>query len=199
MRRFIIPLIAFALLACLNKATLRRRSSPTEAAIALKVAQELLYEDAAAAEDSLRSLAVGYPHTQPGEKSRFYLGQALFIQGRYRKALRQFARFERSYSVKQSILRPLALLAQGNCLEEMGRLDDAVKRYLELPERYPESGIGVDVYFGAARCLMLLEEYDRATLIYRMIMEEYPEREYPAIYHKAAGEVGKIDALRNIF
>lgn len=172
---------------------------PKEAAISLLTAQQLIGRSPEAAEDTLRSLIMRYPRTKPGKKAHYYLGQALFIQGKYEEALTEFEGFEKSYPVKKSFLKGAALYAQGNCLEEVQRFEEAMDRYLKLSERYPESTFVPFAKLGAGRCMVFLRQYDRAEALYKQMLEDYTRVDYQEINASIKGELGKIDALRNIF
>jgi len=172
---------------------------PKEASISLLTAQQLIGRSPEAAEDTLRSLIMRYPRTKPGKKAHYYLGQALFIQGKYEEALTEFEGFEKSYPVKKSFLKGAALYAQGNCLEEVQRFEEAMDRYLKLPERYPESTFVPFAKLGAGRCMVFLRQYDRAEALYKQMLEDYTRVDYQEINASIKGELGKIDALRNIF
>ena len=173
------------------------KAPPKEAA--LLTAQQLIGRSPEAAEDTLRSLMMRSPRTLAGKKAHYYLGQALYMQGKYEDALTEFEEFEKSYPVKKSFLKGAALYAQGNCLEELQRLEEAIDRYLKLPERYPESTFVPFAKLGAGRCMVFLRQYDRAETLYNEMLEDYTRNDYPVINASIKGELGKIDALRNIF
>lgn len=177
----------------------KQKVDPVEAKVALKIGQEYLTEDLRLAEDTLQYLATKYPRSMSGEKALFYLGQAYFIEGRYEDALEHFTRFEKNYSVKKSFLRPSALYAQGNCLEEMERYEEATQRYLELPKKYPKSGLVPQAYLGAGRCLVIMRDFVEAESLYTRLAKDYTEAKYPDVYFKAKGALGKIDAMKNMF
>lgn len=177
----------------------KEKVDPVEAKIALKVGQEYLTKDLRLAEDTLQYLATKFPRTASGEKAIFYLGQALFMEGRYEEALEHFTRFEKQYSIKKSFMRPSALYAQGNCLEELGQYEDAVTRYIELTKKYPESGLLPQAYLGAGRCLVAARNLVEAESLYTKLAKDYPEYKYPEIYRKAKGALGEIGAMKNMF
>jgi TolA-binding protein len=175
------------------------KAPPKDAALALLTAQQLMETSPEAAEDTLRQIISRYPRTQPGKKAHYYLGQTLFYQGRDEEALTEFEEFEKTYPVKKSFLRPASLYAQGNCLEEMQKFEDAITRYLELPEKYEESSFVPFAKLGAGRCMLILKQYDRAEALYNQMLEEYSTVDYPIIHATVEGELGRIYALRNIF
>ena len=175
------------------------KAPPKEAALALLTAQQLVETSPEAAEDTLRGIIMRYPRTQPGKKAHYYLGQALFNQGRFQEALTEFEEFEKTYPVKKSFLRAASFYAQGNCLEEMQRFEEATARYLELPEKYEESSFVPFAQLGAGRCMVILRQYDRAEELYNQMLEEYPRSDFPAIHAAVESELGRIDALRNVF
>jgi TolA-binding protein len=173
---------------------------PKEASLNLRTAQVLMQQqNLKAAEDTLRSVVKKYPRTMPGQKSHYYLGQVLYYQGRYGEARVEFAEFEKVYSNKKSFLMASSLYGQANCYEEEGKLDEAAKTYLQLPEKYKESGLVPDTRLSAARCYTLAKQYDRAVEIYEQLEKDYPRKDFPVIYSKAESGLGKIDALKNLF
>lgn len=177
----------------------RDKTPPAEASISLKVAQELFFTNVTMAEDSLRALIAKFPNTIPGEKALYYLGQALFIQSRYEEAIEQYAAFERKYSVKNSVFKPLAYLGQGNCLENMGRYEEALNHYLDFGEKYPDAGNIPEALLAAGRCMIELNQLDRAEELFEEMAGEYTKEESPILFAKILGELGRIEGLRYKF
>jgi tetratricopeptide (TPR) repeat protein len=175
------------------------KAPPKEAALSLLIAQQLVEVSPAEAEDTLRNLIARYPRTQPGKKAHYYLGQALFMQGNFEEALTEFTEFEKSYPVKKSFLRPAALFAQGNCLEELNRLEEAIERYSQLPDKYSESAFIPFAKIGTGRCMIILKQFDQAEEIFTQMLDDYPSSNYQVIYWTAQNHLGRIDALRNMF
>lgn len=178
-----------------------RKPPPKEAAMALFEARSIMDQDPMQAEQVLRDLNARYNNTLPGQKAHFYLGQVLYYQERFNEALTEFEEFESNYKVKKSFLRPAALYAQGNCLECMQLWDDAINRYLELPEKYPESGLVVHAKLSAGRCMRISGQFDRAEGYFEEMLEDYPEfdSETRHINFKIQTELGKISAIKNVF
>ncbi len=173
---------------------------PKEASLSLRTAQVLLQQqNVKASEDSLRNLIKRYPQTVPGKKALYYLGQALYFEGRYPEAKEQFAKFSKVYPVKKSFLLASALYGEANCLEEEGKYDEAATTYLELPKKFPKSGLKPHAYLGAGRCYVLAKKFDKAQPLFEQILKDYPRKDYPVIYARAESQLGEIDALKNLF
>ncbi len=173
---------------------------PKEASLSLRTAQILLQQqNVKASEDSLRNLINRYPKTVPGKKAIYYLGQALYFEGRYPEAREQFAKFEKAYPNKKSFLLASALYGVANCYEEEGKLEEAAATYLDLTKKYPKSGLKPHALLGAGRCYILAKKYDKAQPLLEQITKDYPRREYPVIYAKAESQLGEIEALKNLF
>jgi len=195
----VIGIIVLAPIVITNLASRGKKAAPTEAALGLINAQQLIQQNPQAAEDSLRYIMQTYPRSMPGQKARYYLGEVLYRQQRFAEAREQYTLFEESYSVKNSFLKAAAFYAQANCFEEEGNLAEAVNVYLELLKKYPECSYIPFAKLGAARCMILSMRLDEATELLEPMLEDYPLKDYKFIYQKAESELGKIDAIKNKF
>ncbi|RNC81325.1 MAG: hypothetical protein ED559_05910 [Phycisphaera sp.] len=70
-------------------------------------------------------------------RAQFQIGECLFAQGDHEEAVKAFLRVDLVYAYPQ--WSAAALYEAGRCFEELERIDDAVKQYTDVIERFNET------------------------------------------------------------
>ncbi len=136
-----------------------------------------------------------------GEKSLFWMFQALIRSSRYEEALDAFARFQASYP--QSSFTAQGLYLKAAVYEEMGERDKAVSSYRETAEKYPRSPQKPAALWSAGWVLYQKRDYPGAVREWDRLQESAPPVRWleKALYWKSralekAGQTAKGEENR---
>jgi tetratricopeptide (TPR) repeat protein len=138
----------------------------------------LTSQDREAGMELLAELAEERTGTSAGKRAVYYLGQAMFEDGRFTEAKELFERYS-SMRVDDRLLRASAAKGVADCLVELGQVDEAGIAYLTAAEKYDDTPLTADCFYLAG--LALSESSDRtgAKATLEQLIQEYPE--YPRI------------------
>jgi len=148
------------------------------------------------AEQQFFYLARKYRSKRLGIKSWYYLGNIYFQTRRFNEAKKAFELFYKKWD-KSSILAPASLMGIANSLEEMGNLQQAIRYYKEVYEKYKESPWAPLSLLGAGRCYKTLGDLYKAEEVYKKIVKEYSENNFALTQAKA--ELAAIKTIREEF
>jgi len=112
-----------------------------------------------------------YATTKAAGTALLYLGHIDYRLGEYEKALECYKQFLREHPDS-----PFAAQAQegvGYCLEELGRLEEALEAYKKVAE-YENSYLICEVGLNVGRCLERLGRLEEAKAEYEKVIEEFP-------------------------
>jgi TolA-binding protein len=147
------------------------------------------------AEEKFIKLARRYPSDPLGVKAYYYLGNLYYQTQRFEEARDAFERFYNRYR-KDSFLAPAGLMGIGNCLENLGNFEGAVKRYEEISKRYKDSPLTPYALMNAGRCYRNLGDMDKAAKIYETLIEKYPEE---PVVEEAKFQLAYVRAMKEKF
>lgn len=126
------------------------------------------------------SIIERYRGTWGHSDANFFLANAHFATGRYDTALVMFEKYlnlgkrrdEFTVSAKQGIAQ---------CLEEIGRYEEAAESFRKVQREHPESPLAPDALLGAARCYELAKDLPSAESAYNELLDLYPDSSQSAL------------------
>lgn len=148
-----------------------------------------------AAEQKFAEVARRYSADRLGVKASYYLGNIYYRTQRFKEAKDAFERFYARYP-KESFLSPAGLMGIGNCLENLGDMEGAARRYEELFNRYKDSPLAPYALMNAGRCYRYLGDLDKAAEIYDRVIKEYPEE---PVVEEAKAQRAYVRTIREKF
>jgi TolA-binding protein len=106
--------------------------------------------------------------------ANFFAANAHFMSGRYDSSLVLFERYL-SLSKRREEFTASAKLGVAQCLEELGRYQDAADSYLKVQREHPDDPLAPDAILGAGRCYELAGDLRLAESTYSDLLELYPD------------------------
>lgn len=170
-----IVLVAIVVIVIATLAIRQRRAAENEADVWVWRANlEMKAGNVGSAMQSYGAVIERYRGTWGHSDATFFLANAQFATGRYDSALVLFEKYlnlgkrrgEFSVSSKEGIAQ---------CLEELGRYQEAADSYLKVQREHPESPLAPDALMGAARCYRLANDLAAAQSAYSDLLEIYPD------------------------
>jgi TolA-binding protein len=123
---------------------------------------------------SYSTLMDRYRGTWSHSDANFFAANAHFYTARYDSAMVLFQRYlslkKRRYEFTVS-----ANLGIAQCLEQLGRYQEAAESYLKVQREHPDSPQAPDALLGAARCYELSGDLRPAENAYSELLEKYPD------------------------
>lgn len=133
-------------------------------------------------------VAEAHPGTPAGAQALMLAAGALFSEGNYAEAQRQFERFNREYPGNPFASQ--ALLGLASCLDAQGKVADAERAYKDVLVRFPNASIVSHAKLGLARSHEAQGKLDDARTLY----EELTKTEsYSSVGNEAAF---RLEALK---
>jgi outer membrane protein assembly factor BamD (BamD/ComL family) len=170
-----IVLVAVVVIVIATLAVRQRKAAENEADVWVwRANMEMKAGNVGSAMQSYGAVIERYRGTWGHSDATFFLADAQFATGRYDSALVLFEKYlnlgkrreEFSVSSKEGIAQ---------CLEEMGRYQEAADSYLKVQREYPDSPLAPDALMGAARCYRLADDLAAARSAYSDLLEIYPD------------------------
>ena len=115
-----------------------------------------------------------YRNTWSHSDANFFAANAHFYVGRYDSAM---VLFERYLNLKKRRDQFTVSSKQGiaQCLEQLGRYQEAADNYLKVQREHPEGPLAPDALLGAARCYEMAGDLRPAESTYSELLERYPD------------------------
>jgi len=111
------------------------------------------------------------------EMSHYFLGNILFAEKKYSDAYNMFDAFIKKSSDKEVFI-PIAVNKAAICLEEQGKIDDAIS-FLNKYEQDNSDSIVLDqIYYNSARLYSLKNNQIKAKEYFNNVISKYPESMY---------------------
>lgn len=128
----------------------------------------------AGAMQSYATIMDRYRDTWSHSDADFFAANAHFYTGRYDSAM---VLFERYLNLKKRRDQFTISSQQGiaQCLEELGRYQEAADNYLKVQQEHPDDPLAPDALLGAARCYGLAGDLRPAESTYTELLERYPD------------------------
>jgi tetratricopeptide (TPR) repeat protein len=115
-----------------------------------------------------------YRDTWSSADATFFAADAYFASGRYDSAMAMFGEYL-NQGKRRPDLTVSAKVGIAQCLEEMGRFEEAAASYLKAQQENPDNVLARDMLLGSARCYGLAGEFDRAIEVYNNLIDLYPD------------------------
>lgn len=108
----------------------------------------------------------------------FQLGEKHHQRGQWDQSLSLFEKVLRLDPKNQEGFSDDALSSQGDALRRMERTDEAVARFSQLSDRYPESELAEDAPLEIGYTYQMAERHEEAEMIYRDFLKNNPGHRY---------------------
>ncbi|MGB9607357.1 MAG: tetratricopeptide repeat protein [bacterium] len=122
-------------------------------------------------DDILRNYKENFPDVVFMALSRW--GSFAFEKGKYQEAIENYAKAAEVYPS----FTPQALLRIGNCYRLAGSLDEAIRTFQQIIDRYPDSKFRLLAMLFKGQCLYKKGQREEAIKIFREIIDTYPGSE----------------------
>ena len=109
--------------------------------------------------DEQEEAVATYGSTKAGPKMKIVLAKSYFDAERYEEALAEYERMDGS---APEGFEDVPSVGRAECLEALGRLEEAVKSYDAFAEAKPKSFLALTARLGAARCVAQLGDKAKA-------------------------------------
>ena len=148
------------------------------------------------AQEYLR-LADANAKTSGGERALLLAGGALFTEGKYAEAFRQFEKFLAEYP--GSALLAEAGLGAAASLDAQGKIAEATTRYKAVTDRFAGSPAAIQAKFSLARLYEAQNKPDLALKLYEEVQKQDAQGSIGAFYSKvcAASLILKNPSLKS--
>lgn len=138
---------------------------------------------------ALDSVIDSYGGTEPGRVARLYRAHSLFNLGRYQDALTEYQAFRDAAG--HGYLSGLALLNMAQCRKLDGDLTGASAALQELVDTSASLTFPLDTALCAlADCSLENGELEKASTLYRRVVDEFPESAYRFVAEEKLGSIG---------
>jgi len=135
--------------------------------------QEVKDKTIAELQNMISGTRFGFVH----EMSHYFLGNILFSEKKYSEAYNMFEAFIKKSSDKDVFI-PIAVNKAAICLEELGKLDEAIT-FLSKYEADNSDSIAMDqIYYNTARLYSLKNNQIKAREYFNNVITRYPESVY---------------------
>jgi outer membrane protein assembly factor BamD (BamD/ComL family) len=170
-----IALVALVVLVIVTVAMRQRRAAAEEAEVWVwRANMDMKAGNIGSAIQSYSSVIERYRGTWGHSDASFFLANARFFAGRYDSALVTFQKYL-NLSKRREEFTVSAKEGIAQCLEELGRYQDAAQGYLRVQREHPLSPLAPDAAMGAARCYTLAGDLRAAETAYQDLLETYPD------------------------
>jgi len=114
-----------------------------------------------ATSDDFESALEKYGSTQSAASIRVCLAQKLYSAGRYEEALAEYEKLLPEGAAPDGFA-DVPVVGKAQCLEALGRLEEAKKAYSDFAEAKPKSYLALTATIGVARCVAQLGDKAKA-------------------------------------
>ncbi len=121
----------------------------------------------------ISSSKFGFVH----EMSHYFLGNILFTEKRYDEAYKMFETFVKKSS-DDEVFIPIAVNKAAICLEEQGKIDEAIVLLDKYQEDNPDSIAMDQVFYNSGRLYSLKNNQIKARESFNSVITRYPESVY---------------------
>ena len=170
-----IVVVGIVVLLVVTVAMRERRAAADEAAVWVwRANMDIKAGNLGSAMQSYSAVMDRYRGTWGHSDATFFMANAQFAVGHHDSALVLFEKYlnlgkrrkEFTVSSKEGIAQ---------CLEELGRYQDAAESYLKVQREHQDSPLAPDALMGAARCYKLAGDLRSAEDAYNDLLEIYPD------------------------
>ncbi len=113
------------------------------------------------------------------EDELFFAAKRAFEEGYYEASLGLLNRFAKDYP--ESSEEPEALILSGRCYLQQNRVREAIKIFEGLIKKVPSKGPKDAVYYWLGESYLKLEEKDKASYYYRLVLDECQNSDYTSL------------------
>ena len=111
------------------------------------------------------------------EMSHYFLGNILFTEKKYDEAFKMFEKFIKKSSDKDVFI-PIAVNKAAICLEEQGKIDDAISLLNKYESDNTDSLALDQIYYNTARLYSLKNDQIKSREYFNKVITKYPESVY---------------------
>jgi len=111
------------------------------------------------------------------EMSHYFIGNIFFTDKKYNEAYKMFDAFIKKSSDKQVFI-PIAVNKAAICLEEQGKVDEAIALLSKFESDNSSSIVMDQIYYNLARLYTLKNNQIKAREYFNSIISKYPESSY---------------------
>ena len=115
----------------------------------------------------LLAVANKHPHTLAAERARFLAAGALFTEGKYAEAQKQFDDIQREKS--ESPFAGQAALGVAACLEAQGKTTEATAKYQDIVSNYAQDPVAPPARLALARLYEMQDKPEQALKAYELL------------------------------
>lgn len=135
---------------------------------------QLKAADYKSAEDSFKLLSKDYPRSRFREEAAFSLGMVNFDKQDYAVSIDALVKFQGEF--KDSHLAPQAVFMLGLAWAGMGKFDEAINIFKEIPRRYPQdTELTHKSEYEIADCYYKLGQEKEALKRFKLLRTKYPD------------------------
>jgi thioredoxin-like negative regulator of GroEL len=109
---------------------------------------------------------------------KFQLGEKYHQRGLWEESLAVFEEVVRLDPENGAGLADDAMIHQGEALRRLKRIDEAVARFRQLQERFPESEMATDAELEIGYTYQNARRTDEAVAVYEDFLHQYPDHQY---------------------
>lgn len=138
--------------------------------------------------DLYRKVTKNYSGTLSAGRAYIALGNILFEQGEYLKAISTYQTYIKDYG-GDSIVEYNAVNGINACKENLGKYLEAARGYKGYADKNPDSAFAPRVLLDAARCFSLAGKNEEAKAALQKVLDTYPKS---TLASKARDELGSL-------
>lgn len=118
--------------------------------------------------------------------------ECVFNANEFDRAIEVCDTFIRQYKPYNQALVSQAMMLQGRCRVNLGRIDEAVDTFFDLVVEYPRGNLVAEANFLMGYCLMLQGGFEDAAEALRLVAQDHPNSEYAP---KATLYLSRIESM----
>ncbi len=127
---------------------------------------------------AFKSLLSDVPNSEYKNDARYFIAQSLFNEAHYRRAYQEFDKIakveDRNYPSRQAEVMYKAAYS----LHQLGRDDEAIRRYTNFTKQFPESHYVTTAYFYQGTLYARQKNYDKALVSYKLALQNSADRTF---------------------
>ena len=142
------------------------------------------YEDA---RQAFKSVLDGFPSSDFKDEAQHLIAQSFFNQSNYEQAYQEFDKITTEDFKNYPNLQAEAMYKAAYSLNQLGRDDEALKRYTNFTDQFPNSPYVTAAYFDQGAIYAKQKDYEKARANYELAHQNAAARELQAEIQAAIG------------